>query len=175
MAKRYHSERYPRKRRTKYLILGLISLFVMLVLVSAYSDIPQLEPVRKQIQNMLHSTIPQQKPTYYCDSSEEAAFYIYNCVDSTVILDTKSATYRIDITPKTGDCHLVFTITRSTFPDFTGKSMTCDCYSQSELFELSKLIDPEPWEIPWDSFKYCEGPLKDEWFEQMEKAASWIA
>ena len=175
MAKRYYSKRYKGKSCTKYLIIGLILIFVALVVVSAYSDNPQLEPLRKQIENMLHSSIPQQKPTYYCDSSEDAASYIYNCVESLVILDTKSATYRIDITPKTGDCHVFFTITRSTFPDFTGKSMTCDCYSQSELSELSKLIDPEPWEIPWDSFKYCEGSLKDEWFEQMEKAASWIA
>lgn len=106
--------------------------------------------------------------------AQKIQHFIYNCVDSTVILDAKSETWKMDITKTNGNCHVVFTMTRSAYPAFTGKSMTCNCYSQSELFELSKLINPEPWEIPWDSFKYCEGALKDEWFEQMEKAASWI-
>jgi hypothetical protein len=88
MAKRYYSKRYTRKRGTKYLVGGLFLIFIMLVVVSAYSDIPQLEPIRKQLKISFISSIPQQKPTYHCDSPENAAFYIYNCVDSTVILDT---------------------------------------------------------------------------------------
>jgi len=56
MAKRYYSKRYTRKRRTKYLIIGLISLFITLVAVSAYSDIPQLEPIRKQIESFKSET-----------------------------------------------------------------------------------------------------------------------
>jgi hypothetical protein len=54
MTKRYYSKRYVRKRRpkrTKYLITGLILMFITLVVVSAYSDIPQLEPIRKQIES----------------------------------------------------------------------------------------------------------------------------
>jgi len=52
MAKRYYSKRYTRKRRTKYFVVGLILIFIMLVVVSAYSDIPQLEPIRKQIMSL---------------------------------------------------------------------------------------------------------------------------
>jgi len=51
-------------------------MFIALAVVSAYTDIPQLEPIRKQIGNIFHSSIPQQKPTYHCDSPEDAAFYI---------------------------------------------------------------------------------------------------
>lgn len=52
MAKRYPSKRYPRKRRTKYLVAGIFLVFAALVVVSAYSDIPQLEPIRKQIMSL---------------------------------------------------------------------------------------------------------------------------
>lgn len=51
MAKRYYSKRYKRKRRIKYLVIGLILMFITLIGVSAYSDIPQLEPIRKQIES----------------------------------------------------------------------------------------------------------------------------
>lgn len=51
MAKRYYSKRYTRKRRIRYLVVGLILIFIMLVVVSAYSNIPQLEPIRKQIES----------------------------------------------------------------------------------------------------------------------------
>ena len=52
MVKKYYSKRYTRKRRTKRLIIGLILMFTTLVVVSAYTDIPQLEPVRKQIESL---------------------------------------------------------------------------------------------------------------------------
>ena len=52
MTKRYPSKRYPRKRRTKYLVAGIFLVFAALVVVSAYSDIPQLEPIRKQIMSL---------------------------------------------------------------------------------------------------------------------------
>jgi len=51
-------------------------MFIALAVVSAYTDIPQLEPIRKQIGNIFHSSIPQQKPAYHCDSPEDTAFYI---------------------------------------------------------------------------------------------------
>ena len=35
----------------KYLMIGVILIFVTLVVVSAYTDIPQLEPIRKQIES----------------------------------------------------------------------------------------------------------------------------
>lgn len=76
MTKRYYSKRYTRKRRTEYFVIGVILMFIALAVVSAYTDIPQLEPIRKQIGNIFHSSIPQQKPTYHCDSPEDTAFYI---------------------------------------------------------------------------------------------------
>jgi hypothetical protein len=51
MTKRYYSKRYTKKRRTKYLIIGLGLMFITLVAASAYSDIPQLEPIGKQIKS----------------------------------------------------------------------------------------------------------------------------
>jgi hypothetical protein len=56
MTKRYYSKRYTRKRSTKYLIIGVILMFITLVVVSAYSDIPQLEPIRKQIESFRSET-----------------------------------------------------------------------------------------------------------------------
>ena len=50
MVKRYYSKRYTREKRTRYLIIGLILILITLAVVSAYSDIPQLDPIRKQIE-----------------------------------------------------------------------------------------------------------------------------
>jgi hypothetical protein len=50
MTKRYYSKRYTKKRRIKYLVVGLILMFIALAVVSAYTDIPQLEPIRKQME-----------------------------------------------------------------------------------------------------------------------------
>lgn len=49
MLKGWNPTQYKRKRDKKYLIMGLILVFIILT-VSAYSDIPQLEPIRKQIE-----------------------------------------------------------------------------------------------------------------------------
>jgi hypothetical protein len=56
MTKRYYSKRYPRKKRTKYLIVGIFLMFISLVVISAYSDIPQLEPIRKQMESFKSGT-----------------------------------------------------------------------------------------------------------------------
>ena len=162
-----------RRTRTKYLVIGIIFIFLTLITASTYSDIPQLEQGKKQIENMFHSSIPMQlpqKPIYYCNSTKDATVYICNCEESVVILDTESMTFKIDITPKNGDCRVVFTMTRCVFPDFTGKSMTCNCFSQSELYTLSKFIfDPDESAIIVEPFKYCEGSLKDEYFRQIRR------
>ena len=71
MAKKYYSKRYTRKRstkRTKYLIIGLILIFVTLVVVSAYTDIPQLDPIRKQMDSFRFKIQPQnftKTPTHF--------------------------------------------------------------------------------------------------------------
>ena len=163
-----------RSKKAKYLVTGIVLAFVILA-ASAYTDISPLEPVR----NLLHleqKGILEQKEIYHTKDAKEVAACVLNCVDSTVIWDTKYNTYKIDITVKEVEhCHIVFEVLRSDYPSLVGKSMKCDCYSYDEALTLSEFVyhpimgnffDPA-------GLKYCEGSFKEEYWRQMEQFAGW--
>ena len=153
-------------------------MFIMLVVVSiviANTDAPQLEPVRKQIRHVvlfIMYTLPAPeppRPAYHCDSPEDAASHILNCDESTVILENKQTTLEIDIDSTKEGCLVTFTMLRCANPSFVDKSMMCHCRKDvKELRSLYELIsNPKVYReiASLEGLKYCEGSLKDKCFE----------
>lgn len=79
-----------------------------------------------------------------------------SCNDSIITQDTNSFTIDIDITNQNDNCHVVYSVERSSLSGFKGTSMTCDIpISKTDVMTQPYLT------ISMELFKYCEGSFKD--------------
>jgi hypothetical protein len=86
-----------------------------------------------------------------------------NCNDSFIIVDNPTGTQTTDITKLDDNCHIVFTITRSSVSTYAGTSMTCDI----PMTNVKEVLEPLRFRNIMPLFKYCEGSLKDRYYQTM--------
>lgn len=185
MRKYYKSylNRYKRKRNIKYLAVGII-LVIILVGVSTYSDISQLQSIKNQIDSLKSkvSNTQDEERRININTKDKgtAVNYVINC-DATgysttvVTLENKRTTLEIDISGTGKNCCFTFTMLRCSFPSLVDKTMICYCKEEEEelirICELfwnpSRGIGGLGWKhiTSLEGFKYCDGSLKDEIFE----------
>ncbi|MEM5781684.1 MAG: hypothetical protein QXD43_00605 [Candidatus Aenigmatarchaeota archaeon] len=151
----FHSNKTILKTLKNIFIIIIIVIIIFGFILYIYNN-PKTISI---ITNIIPSFKP--KPTYYCDSNNTLCNDIMEkCIDSIIITDTTTITIKEDITNKNTICHILFSIDKSVFSGWKGLSMTCDFPISNE-----KVNYGEQWSIEF--FKYCEGSLKDKWFETM--------
>jgi hypothetical protein len=124
---------------TKFLLLGLFGIVLISACVSGF--------------NLFKPTCELGNQT--CQS--RAKDILNNCENYVLWSEDSTQVYTIDITRNPNTCNVIYTIQKSIVSGMKGLSMTCDTPFNKMYLHTSVNIE---------LFKYCEGSLKDNWFNQ---------